>query len=247
MAEKHGKGTKVFVGAYDFSGQGRSLELDVVDQEIKDSTTFSSITSKSKVAGRINSSIDHKGVFTNDTSGWDGWIMDKIANMSGQPISVIPGQAAEGDMAYNGEIMTTTQRIPVKIDDLVAIEAKYQCQQQLGQGVAVAYQIATARGTYVGSGYNVGAAGADDQWLASYHVIEVNNAGTITLKLQECATDTSGSYADVSGTTLSIAGITSKIVRFPGARSAWVRAVATPSATETIKYAVVVSKIPKGG
>ncbi len=246
MAEKHGKGTKVFVGAYDFSGQGRSIDLDVVDQEIKDATTFSSTTSKTKVQGRINSSIDHKGVFTNDTSGWDGWFMDKIADMSGQPISVIPGQAAEGDVAYNGEIMETTQRIPVKIDDLVAIEAKYQCQKQLGQGVAVGYQT-TARGTYVGSGYSVGAAGTDDQWLVSYHVTEVNNAGTITLKLQECASDTSGSYADVSGTTLSITGITSKIVRFPGARLAYVRAVVTPTATETIKYAMVVSKIPKGG
>jgi hypothetical protein len=105
-----------------------------------------------------------------------------------------------------------------------------------------------ARGDYIGAvGYNVGAIGSDDQWLVSYHVVEKNNEGTLTLKLFECATDTYGSYTVVSGTTLIISGITSKIFRHPGARLAYVKAVVAQESTGTIKYAVVVSKIPKGG
>ena len=240
----HGKGSKIFIGGYDFSGQGRSLDLTVAETDIVDATTFAS-TAKAKASGAIKATIDHKGIFTNAQSGWDHWLHDRLADMSGQPITIIPGVPTEGNMVYNGEIKASKVKVPVKIGDIVGVEAAYEMQGQLGQGKVIAYEIDTEQGAKVSSGYQISGVGKNDMWRVTWHVVAGTIGNWYQLDLQESTSgDISSYYANVSGSTSQVVGVDSKVVTFPGSRGAWVRVVTT-QATSTAKYVVAVSKVYK--
>ena len=242
---QHGKGTRVLIGAYDFSGQGRSLELDVSTRDMATAISFAD-TAEKFVPGAIKSKIDHKGVFNDAVSGWSNWMHGRLGAMSGQPITVIPSEPVEGEMAFNMEIQASSVKVPISIGSVVAVEATYEGNRMMGQGLALAYEVAAAKGAYVGSGYQIAAVGKDDALQVAWHVIEENGAGTVTIKLQESVDNVSGNYTDISGATFAITGVDSKIGRFPGSRSAFIRTqVTVAGGTPTAKYVVSAAKVPK--
>jgi hypothetical protein len=247
MTVKHGKKTRIFLAEFDFSGEGRSLDLNAdVDQASAD--TFLS-DAKEYVEGAVGFKIDHKGVFTDVDDNWDEWLETVRASATNKGISVMPANPSEGDVGYNGVVKQMSVKRPVKIDDIVGIEASYQIDGPMGRGIAVGLQL-TAKGSHQGTGYNIGAAEATEMWLITIHVIEVNlNGGSgYTVKLQESSDDgDTDPYADVSGATTGALSEKGSVVKtIDGAREAWVRVIGTPSGgAETAKFAVVVSKVSK--
>ncbi len=245
MAVVHGKGSKVFIANYDFSGQGRSLRPGIT-VDTPNASTFDSALSGGHefVEGQYKGTIAHKGVFTDAVSGLDQWLYSKLGSLSGQPISIVPGQVGEGAIAFNAEIAQSSVKIAVPVDDIVAIDATYEVKGPLGlNGKLIGLQTTTARGTFVGSGHYVGYIGSNEMWLASMHVISYAGTGAFNIWLEHVSGEVSANYAAIAATRISATNITSKIVRVSGALNDYARVHTTVDSGATGKYCVVVSKM----
>lgn len=252
---KHGKDSRIFIGDYDFSGQGRSIDLTVFQADIADATVFTS-PAKVKSPGAYSAKIDHKGIFTNAVSGWDNWLHSKLGSMSGQPISVLLGQPANGDVAYHGEIIASNVRVPVKIDDVIATEATYEIHRALARGYLLDWQSGVTGNNLSGiasTNVQVGAAGANDMLQYTFHVLSVtgDSAGGYTIQVMHSSGDSV--YADLTDAkhyipaTANSGYVGSSIVRQVGSTEAWlkIRTVRDNLTDGNASFVVVASKIHK--
>ncbi len=252
-----GKGTKVFIDKYDFSAQGRSVDISV-DQNVVDATTFSG-DAKSYVGGIIESKIDYKGVWDKtNTTGLDWFLTSNLAVVN-KAITVIPGVPAGGGVAYHGEIVATGKPISVPYGDLITLGASFNINGMIGRGTILSYN-GTAVGAQIGTGRDLGVAvtvsgggtsgyctTAAQELLTTMHLWEFNGSGTVTITLQEASADTSASYAAITSAVMAVSGgVTSYYYRIPGARKSFVRAVATvQSGNATCKWVAVATPVDK--
>ena len=239
MTPKHGRGTKVYIAAYDVSGQGRSLEPGF-DVDTAESTTFGS-AAKEHEEGQYKATVDHRGVFTNAVSSWDGFLHNQLGNQSGIALSILPSTPSQGQVAYNAEIKATNVRRAITIEDIVAVEATYDVDGALGRGLAIAY-VPAAGGALAGSGYSLGVASSNEQWLVTMHAHEFNGTGSYNIWVEEVSGDVVGNYSVVGATRMSCNDVKSQIIRQQGQREAWARVVTTANSGATMKYTVVVAK-----
>lgn len=246
MAEVHGKGTKIFIAEIDVSGEGRSIDLTPSDRDTPDCSTFES-TAKRVAPGAIKAAVDHRGVYTAvSSSGWESFLYGNLAGSTDKGIMVIPGTPAVAGIMYNGKIKNSHIGRPTSISDILAIEANYDISGMLGRGVVLEYEIAEAVVAQTGAGQNIGAITSADMWLVSIHCIYSTGVGTYTILVQECATDTPASYADVSGASVVVTAPArdSLVIGIQGARLAWARVKTTVSVSAAAKFAVGLSVVP---
>jgi hypothetical protein len=241
----HGKGSKLFVAGYDFSGEGRSIDINI-DVDTVDVSTFTSVA-KNTAEGQLKAKNDDKDTYTKTTSGMSEWLFGSIGSQSGQPISVIPTSPVEGNVAYNAEIKGTTQKRPVSIEDMVGVDASFDTHGTVVRGQLVAYQQDTARGVFVCSGHPSNGLNSSDMRIVTVHVTEFNGTGNITLNYQASDDDTSANYATHSSGALTITGITSRILKLHGSSTNdWERmTTSAPNSGATIKYVAVSGKTNK--
>ena len=248
-----GRGTKVFIAQYDFSAQGRSVDISV-DQDVIDCTTFSG-NAKSFIAGTLQAKVDYKGLWDkSDSLGLDAFLTSNLSIVD-KAITVIPGEPAGGGVAYHGEILTTGKPLAVPFGDLVTLDASFIIDGMIGRGTILSYE-GTATGAKIGTGRNLGTATsgtsgycttANQELLCTMHLWEWNGSGTYTVTLQEASTDTSASYAAVTSAVMAVSGgVTSYYYRIPGSRKSWLRAVATvQSGNATCKWVAVATPVDK--
>lgn len=227
-AVKHGKGSKVFIGAYDFTGQGRSIDLTVFEADMADATVFTS-AARVKSPGSYRARVDHKGIYTNVVSGWDNWLVSKLGSMSGQPLSVLLGQPSEGDIAYHGEILTSNVKVPVKVDDVIATEATYEIHKALARGTILANRtsnIAGAITNWSAVGYQLGPIAAGEVLQVTIHAYSKSNSGTYTVRVEQSSGDSV--YSAITGGSVVVATesgeVGSAVLRVAGPIDDYIRA-----------------------
>ena len=245
MTIKHGKGSRVFIAEFDFSGEGRSFEISA-ETDMAESTVFTS-TAKEFVAGQTKNAVSHAGIWTNVDDNWDEWLKTNIFPALTKAISLLPGTPAVGDICYNGEIKEIRAGRPIRVDDICAINAEYIIDGPLGRANLLEYEIAAAVGAQTGIGQNIGVASATQMWLICIHVVEYNGgAGTYRIAIQESsdngATDPYSTPAGASKDFSNAGG--SFVFTVNGAREAWARVVTTQEAgTPTCKFLVTLAKV----
>lgn len=239
MAVAYGLGSRIYIAQYDVSGEGRSIDING-EADIADATVFTS-AAREHVSGAVKYSIDHAGVFSASATSWEKWLYDNLADANGKGITIIPGIPVQyTGICYNGQIRTASMKVPVKVDDLIGLNASYQIAGGLSRGLVAAYQT-TAIGAYTGSVVDLGAAASATQmWVLCIHIYEFNlgAATSYTVKVQSSATS-GGSYGDVTGCTLTATGATSLYFTTAGAQYQYVKVVGTPTGgAETAKFVV---------
>jgi len=248
---KHGKGTRILIGAHDFSGLGRSIDLTPVNTDMADATTFSSVA-KVKSAGSYKGKVDHKGIYSNVVSGWDNWLVSKLGSMSGQPISILPGITSNGDVAYHGEIKSSKVSVPVSINDVIAVEASYEIHKALARGKLMADATVLVGQDISGiasSKINLGECTANDQIMVTMHITEHAYSGTYQIYLMQGSGDSIYTRGGVSGvqviTGANSGNIASAVFRHIGSCADYLRIGTAQSYSAEAKYTVVASKIHK--
>jgi hypothetical protein len=248
-----GQGTKVFIDKYDFSAQGRSVDISV-DQNVVDATTFSG-DAKTFIGGVIEAKIDYKGVWNkSDSAGLDAWLTSNF-NVINKGITVIPGAPAGGGVAYHGEILAVNKPSSIPYGELITMDAGFTINKMIGHGTILTYN-GTATGAQIGTGRNLGTATsgtsgycttAGQDLLCSMHLWEWNGSGTYTVTLQEASANTSASYTAVTSGVMSVSGgVTSYFYRIPGSRKSWLRTVTTvQSGNATCKWVAVASPVDR--
>ena len=239
MAIKAGKGSRVFIAEFDFSGEGRSFDI-AADVDLADSTVFTS-AGKQFVAGQVKNAISHAGVWTNVDNNWDEWLNTNI--VAAKALSLLLGTPTVGDVCYNGEIKEARVGRPIRVDDICAINAEYTIDGPLGRANLLEYEIAAAVGAQTGVGQNIGVASATQMWLYCIHVVEFNGAGTYRIAIQE-SSDDGAADAYVTANTFDCSAVSSVVWPVAGAREAWARVVTlqqvgTPTAKFLVTLAIV--------
>jgi hypothetical protein len=239
MAVTHGLGSKIYVGKYDMSGEGRSIDI-TADVDLADATVFTS-AAKEWIPGPSKYTIEHSGVFDITTAYHGQWLYDNLAGATGQGITIVPGTPTQySSVTYNGMVKEANHKIPVKVEDLVGINASYQVSGAMSRGLLVAYQT-TAVGAFSGTAVDLGAAASATQmWVLCIHIYEfnINAATSYTVKIQS-ATTLGGSYGDVAGCTKTATAADSLYYAKAGALNQYVKVIGTPTGgAETAKFVV---------
>jgi hypothetical protein len=248
-----GKGSKIFIDKYDFSAEGRSIDVSV-DQDTVDATTFSS-EAKEYVAGAVQAKVAYKGVWNKDHSaGLDAFLTSNLAVVN-KGITVVPAAPAGGGVAYHGEILATSKPISIPYGDLITLGANFTINGMMGRGNILTYN-GTATGAQIGTGRDLGTATSGtsgycttttQDLLCTMHLWEWNGSGTYTITLQEASANTSADYAAVTSGVMSVSGgVTSYFYRIPGSRKSWLRTVSTvQSGNATCKWIAVASPVDR--
>jgi len=237
MAILHGKGSKIFLAEYDFSGSGRSADLSWTKAATR-SDGYSDNWHE-HIEGSIDSEVAVKAMFSNVAGSLDYFIHNTLGSF--------PGSPAVSGVAYNGEVKATSMGVPVSIEDVVLVEPTFKVTGPLGRGKVAEYEVATTVSPQTGTGIDMGAAAStDEMWLVTYHILSCTG-GTATIKLQESSDNGSvDTYEDVEGSSHDFTTAGSWCGTINGAREQYVRVVFAPGAgTPWAKFVVVVSKVNK--
>jgi hypothetical protein len=239
MAVTYGLGSKIYIAQYDVSGEGRSIDINS-EADIADATVITS-AAREHVSGAVKYSVDHAGIFSASATSWEKWLYDNLAGAAGKGITIIPGTPVEyTGTCYNGTIKEASMKVPIKVDDLIGVNASYQIADSLSRASLVAYQT-TAVGAYTGTVVDLGAAASATQmWILCIHIYEVTGVGTsYTVHVEESVTS-GGSYADVTGCTLTALSTVPASLCYwaAGTRYQYIKVIGAPSGAVTAKFVV---------
>ncbi len=242
MSEIHGKGSKIFLGAYDFSGQGLNAYLRWA-KDVAKTTAFGSVA-HSYAEGSIKCTIGHRGLFDGVSTGWDKWLQDNMGSFAGEPITIIPGTPALGGVCFNGEILAAKIGRTIPIGDMVALDAEYDIDGWLGSGKVIEYELDAEVGAQTGATQNMSAdVLATEMYVATIHCVSISNAGTYTIKVQHSPTG-EAAWSDITGMSLQCTTVNSKVVAVAGSLYQYVRVVTLQNAgSPTCKFVVGLSKL----
>lgn len=241
MAVKHGKGSKVYLAEFDFSGEARSVDISI-DNQLVNSSTFNS-TAEEYAEGIPAGKIDVASVWDFVEDNFEQYLDDMLGSATDQAMTILPGITAVGERAYNAMVKNATTKRPIAYDNIMMVDANFQVDSHVGMGFLCVEEL-VAVGDDTGAVVDLGAAASATQnWLVCIHVLEVNLNGDTRYDVQvEESVDGLGSWSNVAGALVQATGVDQLAIVIAGARDRYVRVSGDAvTGSETAKYVVSIS------
>lgn len=208
---RHGKNTKVLVGAYDLSTMFREAQANATADTAETSTFGSS--AKTYVVGMTDGRVTLGGCF----SGGVGEVDEVLAAALGveQPFAFTyaPEGLAAGRRVWGAQMLEASYGVQGGIGDIVAVNAELQSSGGLVSTPSLA-DIATAvTGTGLGTAQDTLKGTDTIGGYAVLHVPTFTGFTSVTIKIQH-ATTSGGSYTDLV-TFTAVTGVVGEVVMIP--------------------------------
>jgi len=192
MASQIIQNSKLFLGAYDLSGDLNTINLDHSVQ-LQDNTTLGA-SARTRAAGLKDTKCNIEGFF--NTSGVDieSVLFSNMA-VNNVPVTISPIAGAAGDLAYLFKSIQSNYKPGAKIGDMFGFTADMDGDDELVRGIILdnATRAVTANGTT----FNPGAILSTQKLYAALHVLAVSGSTpSLTVKIQSAAASNFASPTD---------------------------------------------------
>lgn len=191
MASQIWRDCKLFMGAYDLSGDMNAHALEY-KADILEATVFGD-TAKRRTGGLMGVTSKHEGLWTGGAGAVDDALFASIA-AANQPLTVCPLTGAEGELAYFFNAKMAQYSPGGKIGELL----RFSVNSEGGDGSDLIRGSVALNGTKTATGngtiYNLGAVGATQKLYAALHVTSASGGTpSLTCAVQSAATGGFGS------------------------------------------------------
>lgn len=224
MAQQVLTDARIYLGGYDLSGDLNQVKLGI-KANILDNSTFASGSAKAFRAGLKSSTVEASG-YWNDVG--DAGLYAEIGAAAGDPITISPGLAVVGDLAFLLPARAGEYAPGAAHGEMLAFSFNAEGQSEAVRGQIAANSAITATGS--GTGVNLGVPAK--RIYVAFHVTGVTGAGaTITAKVQSGATNAFAAPVDQITLTAAtaIGGQFASVAAVAG--GPWYRLVYTISGT----------------
>jgi hypothetical protein len=240
---RHGKGTKVFLDAYDLSSMLREVNI-TAEADVAETSAFGTLD-KTYVVGLIGANASLSGMFSGAAGEIDAVLNQFNADDLDHPLTVCPegvGTAGNG-VGRNCTMMpgkVTSRTIPATISDMVGINANVISDGPTREG-EILHEFTVAESTG-GNSTNVDNGALSTFGMSGHlHVTANTRNGTSVFKIQD-SPDNSAWTDRITFTTVGTSTITSERINFAGTvqrhlRGLWTIAGTTGSITFLIAAA----------
>lgn len=189
MANQVLKNARLWIGAYNFSGDANALALDFSAEQQDDTALVD--TARSRLPGLIASALQCEGFWNAGAGQIDEFLHDNV-NLADVPVTVCPiAGAAEGDRAFTFLAAMADYQRPAEIGSLFRFSAGAE-----GRGVPLVrgelLHNATRTASGNGGARQLGALSASQKLYAALHVITVS--GTTPSLTGKVQSDDSSSF-----------------------------------------------------
>jgi len=234
MAFSHGKDAKVFANGRRISDYLRSFSTPATRDQA-DSSTYAS-SWKAYTAGQVDTTFAAAGIFDGGTAAVD----EQLANTFGTasiPWTFFPYGSDIGKYGYGWSASENSYEISAPVDDVVSVSV--ECSSSSGYGrqrVRSLHDEITARTTSGTAASQDGGTATTTGGAAYLHVPAFSGSGTVTVKIQDSANDST--YADLfTFSPITSAGTSQRIeLAAAGTIARYTRCVYTVTGTPTIYF-----------
>ena len=234
---RHGKNTRVFIDAYDFSAYfndaSASTSIDTAE------TSAFGTSAKTYITGHTDGTISLSGMFEGTTlTGTDEYFENVLGSATKQKVIVANEGHILGGRVVALESDTTSYEVSSPIGDVVQSSAEFQASEGVGHGVLVSNGSAisaTGNGTSVDNG-----AATTNGGVGFLSVPSNTRNGNITVKIQASADNST--FTDlVTFTVVTGSATTSERIEVTGTVARYLRvnytvAGSTGNATPVVAF-----------
>lgn len=238
MSFRHGKDSKVLVGAYDISSYLNEFSYSQTLETAE--TTAYGDNAKKYLTGQNDGTISFSGMFESSTDAVADVFEDIIANDTTAVITLAyDGGLTIGRKAGLAQAKQTSYDITAPVADVVSLSGEFQVTGGIRQGVLLA--AATSHTTTTNTASVDGSASSSNGAKANLHVTaNTMDAGTV-IKVQHSADDST--WADlITFTTVSSGSVTSETSSASGTVNRYLRASTTPAGSGSITYTLSIAR-----
>jgi hypothetical protein len=234
---RHGKNTRVYIDAYDFStyfnDASASTSVDTAE------TSAFGTDAKTYITGHTDGTISLAGMFEGTAStGTDQYFASILGSTTKQKVIVASEGHILGGRIVAIEADTTTYEVSSPIGDVVQASAEFQADEGVGHGVLLSNGSAI---TATGNGTSVDEGAATTNGGVGYLSVPANTRnGNITVKIQASADNST--FTDlITFTVVTGATTTSQRVEVTGTVARYLRvnytvAGSTGNATPVVAF-----------
>jgi hypothetical protein len=182
---------RYFAGGVDLTANTNKVEISASVEE-KDATNFGSNGWTELLGGLRSAEVTASGQWeAGDATFPDDGLWSTLTSSAAAAWSIAPAGAADGALAYLGQMVETSYGLTGSVGDVAAFDAAGASSGLLARGV-IAHPPGTARSASgTGTSINLGAVAAGQRLVAAVHILSVTGTLSITPRVE---TDTATGF-----------------------------------------------------
>lgn len=195
MAEQVFNNARLLVGRFDIGGKSNRIAMKY-SADVKETTTFGSGGAKTKVAGLTDFDVSGGGLAEYGADLNDGALFGNVAVLD-SPLTLCPNSGAAGLLAFFSPTVQGSYETLGPVGDVVPFSLDLHSRgTPLVRGTVLRDDLTAVTATGNGTGFQLGAVGANQRVYAALHVLSLTGSGSVVVKVRSAADNTFAGQTD---------------------------------------------------